>query len=114
MEAEVITTGEAQFFRYNELVTGQYRCFEMEDKMRRYKTDEKEELLEAVCNKCGRKLKLENGYLKEGCFFVDYAFGYFSRKDGTRHSFDLCEDCYDEMVGQFTISETVTSETELL
>ena len=51
--------------------------------------------------------------MKEGCFTVDYTFGYFSRKDGTRHRFDLCEDCYDKMIGQFEIPVEEDEETEL-
>ena len=59
-------------------------------------------------------MKLEKGYLKEGCFSVDYAFGYFSTKDGTRHKFDLCEECYDKLISQFQIAVEVTTNHELL
>ena len=37
--------------------------------MRKYE-EQKEKLIEAVCNCCGRALKVENGYLKEGCVAV--------------------------------------------
>ena len=39
----------------------------------------------------------------EGCFQGDVRFGYFSNKDGTRHSFDLCEECYDKMIREFSV-----------
>ena len=29
--------------------------------------------------------------------------GYFSEKDGERHSFDLCESCYDDLLRTFRI-----------
>lgn len=66
-----------------------------------------------ICNQCKKELKSEKDFLREGCFTVDYTFGYFSRKDGTRHRFDLCEDCYDKMVGQFAIPVEEDEETEL-
>lgn len=67
-----------------------------------------------ICNQCKKELKSEKGYLKEGCFSVDYAFGYFSEKDGTRQRFDLCEECYDKIVAQFQIPVEVVRDKELL
>ncbi len=67
-----------------------------------------------VCNRCGKELKLENGILKEGCFSADILFGYFSRRDGVRHRFDLCEDCYDEIISQFRVPVETAENTELL
>lgn len=80
--------------------------------MRRYDLDN--ELTEAFCNKCGRPLRIEKGIIKEGCFCVDFVWGYFSKKDGHRHQFDICEDCYDAMLEEFAISITETEETELM
>lgn len=82
--------------------------------MRRYDTEMGEQLVQVICNQCGREMKLEKGYLKEGCFTADYPFGYFSHKDGTRHHFDLCEECYDKMVRQFSVPVEVSQEKELL
>ncbi len=66
-----------------------------------------------ICNQCKKELKGDENLLKEGCFSVDYTFGYFSNKDGTRHRFDLCEDCYDRIIGQFAIPVEEDEETEL-
>lgn len=71
-------------------------------------------LRSVVCNQCGRALKIEGGILKEGCFSADYLFGYFSKKDGVRDRFDLCEECYEKIVSQFKIPVEETQETELL
>ncbi len=71
-------------------------------------------MVQVTCNGCGKALKLENGYLKEGCFTADAAFGYFSRKDGERHRFDLCEDCYDKMAAGFAIPIEAEEQSELL
>ena len=67
-----------------------------------------------VCNQCKKELKNQNGVLKEGCLSVDQVFGYFSRKDGIRHRFDLCEDCYDKLVQSFVLPVEETPENELL
>ena len=45
---------------------------------------------------------------------VDYIWGYFSNKDGTRHQFDLCEDCYDRFVKELSIPITESENNELL
>ncbi len=66
--------------------------------MRIYK---EERLAELYCNKCGKQIKVENEIIKEGSFSVDYRWDYFSNKDGRRHKFDLCENCYDEIVKSF-------------
>lgn len=82
--------------------------------MRKYENGQSKKLVHAVCNKCGRVLKVENGCLKEGCFSAEAVFGYFSRKDGTSHRFDLCEDCYDEMISQFSVPVEEEEGAELL
>lgn len=45
---------------------------------------------------------------------VRHAWDYFSEKDGEVHHFDLCESCYDELVGGFRIPVDVEEQTELL
>lgn len=46
---------------------------------------------------------------------VSKEWGYFSdKKDGTRHCFDLCEECYDKLVEQFVIPPEKQRVTELL
>ncbi len=82
--------------------------------MRKYVGEQNRQLVQVVCNQCGKELQLENGYIKEGCFTTDFLFGYFSKKDGMRHRFDLCEDCYDKMVAGFQVPADETPENELL
>ena len=48
--------------------------------MRRYKNEQEKLPEQVICNGCGRELRLERGYLKEGCFQADTIFGYFSKK----------------------------------
>ena len=82
--------------------------------MKKYEDTQDRKLIHAVCNKCGRNLKVEDGYLKEGCFSAEAVFGYFIRKDGTTHRFDLCEDCYDDMISLFKVPVEEKEGTELL
>lgn len=82
--------------------------------MRRYETENEQQLEQVVCNQCGKELKLEKGYIKEGCFAVDFCFGYFSKRDGIRHRFDLCEECYNKMIAGFRIPVEEVPENELL
>lgn len=82
--------------------------------MRKYKEEQDGKLVKVICNQCRKELKVENGYLKEGCFQADYTFGYFSRKDGTRQQFDLCEECFDKWVKQFPIPVEESQNNELL
>lgn len=81
--------------------------------MRKYTEEGHTQLEEVICNKCGRALKVENGIIKEGCFHGNAVFGYFSEKDGIRQHFDLCENCYDEMVRDFKVPAEEIEESEL-
>lgn len=82
--------------------------------MRQYLDYDKKTLEKIVCNQCGRELRLENGIVQEGMFKGETHWGYFSDKDGEKHSFDLCEECYDRLIGGFLVPVTVEDETELL
>ncbi|MDR0964175.1 MAG: hypothetical protein LBM60_06135 [Clostridium sp.] len=82
--------------------------------MRNYHAEPKSNLATVICNKCGKQLKVESGLLKEGCFSADVEFGYFSAKDGTRHRFDLCEDCYDELTSSMMVPVEIINQTEMV
>ena len=76
--------------------------------------NEQNQLVKIKCNICTKEIELEQEIIKEGCFSVDYSWGYFSTRDGMRHQFDLCEACYDKLVKEFTIPVTETENTEML
>ena len=84
--------------------------------MREYKEKEvqKSQLTRVLCNQCGRELMVSDGILKEGCFGVNYAFDYFSNKDGYIYNFDLCEECFDKWVKGFQRPVQVTETKEFL
>ena len=82
--------------------------------MRQYLDLDKRTLEKVVCNQCGRELRLENGILQEGVFSGEARWGYFSGKDGEKHTFDLCETRYDQLLKSFRIPAAVEEETELI
>ena len=45
---------------------------------------------------------------------ADIQFGFFSGKDGKKHSFDLCEECYDKMIKEFAIPVEEEEAVELI
>lgn len=82
--------------------------------MRIYLDESKKQLAAVICNKCEKELQVERGILQEGCFCGNIQFGFFSNKDGKKHSFDLCEECYDKMIKGFGIPVEEEDVTELL
>lgn len=82
--------------------------------MRIYSEQAKTELVRVVCNCCGKELLVENGFLKEECIHVEHEFGFFGKKDGISEKFDLCEECYRRIAGEFQIPAQEWERKELL
>lgn len=80
--------------------------------MRKYK--DSGQVVSVVCNCCGKKLVVEKGMVREGAISIDHVWDFFSEKDGEIHHFDLCEECYDEMILGFRIPVDVEEQVELL
>lgn len=55
------------------------------------------------CNICGKEFTIENGLYKEDFLTITKEWGYFSKKDIEKHSFRICETCYDEWTAAFMI-----------
>lgn len=66
------------------------------------------------CNVCGKKIKIENGLLKEDVFEASKEWGYFSKKDLEVHKFNICEECYEELISTFKIPVKVINKNEVL
>ena len=77
--------------------------------MRIYTDESRNQLAGVICNQCKKELSVENGI-----FSGNIQFGFFSGKDGKKHSFDLCEECYDKMIKGFAIPVEEEDVTELL
>lgn len=67
-----------------------------------------------ICNQCGKKMLEKDGILKEGCVRIRNRFGYFSKRDGVTHSFNLCEPCYDQLISGFSVPVKEEEDRELL
>lgn len=71
-------------------------------------------LVEIRCNRCGREIAMKGDIPQEDLFQVEKSWGYFSEKDGKKHSWDLCEECYEQLTGSFQIPLEETDMTEFL
>jgi hypothetical protein len=71
--------------------------------MRQCKIQETKVIDKIICNKCGKEIFVEAGVPEADVLSVQKRWGYFSEKDNERHSFDLCEECYDEWIATFQI-----------
>lgn len=63
------------------------------------------------CNICGKTIMNDKNVYTEDVLMVTKDWGYFSKKDGKRHRFCICESCYDDMIQRFVIpvcSEDIT------
>lgn len=66
------------------------------------------------CNSCGKKLKVERGILMEDAFEATKEWGYFSNWDMQIHHFNLCEECYKKITGEFQIPVEIRKKLEVL
>ena len=73
--------------------------------MRQYRRNTKEiqEISKIVCIKGGKEIQVTGGVPSEDMLEVEKRWGYFSKKDNRRDRFELCEQCYDELVGSFLV-----------
>lgn len=53
------------------------------------------------CGECITKIELNNQHIDY--LYVEKIWGYFSAKDLSRHSFNICERCYDKWIEGFNI-----------
>ncbi len=61
---------------------------------------------EVKCNVCGKTLGAVNGFFTEDFLAVTKEWGYFSEKDMEKHSFRVCEMCYNEWINKFIVPIT--------
>jgi hypothetical protein len=62
-----------------------------------------QELTDVRCNKCGRALHKDDAGYFEDYLSVSKKWGYHSPIDGDSHEFDICVDCYRDLVNGFKI-----------
>lgn len=66
------------------------------------------------CNKCGKVICQEETVEKADYLRIEKSWGYFSNKDGIRQYINICENCYDELIGSLKIPPNEKENTELL
>ena len=74
---------------------------------------EQKELKKMVCNCCGKELIVKGGIVREGVFSAECSWGYFSEKDGTSQTADICESCFEQWMSQFRIPPQTVERTEI-
>lgn len=109
---EIESCGWVKLFAQRGDPAGMHLMKKGENEMRKYKSSG--ELTSVVCNCCGKKLVVEGGILREGAIQICHTWDFFSEKDGEIQRFDLCEDCYDNLVNQFRIEPEVEEQVEFI
>lgn len=71
-------------------------------------------LKKVFCNACGREIRHTQNIITGPALSFRAEWGFFSGKDGESHRFEVCEDCYDQIVGEFAIPVEIEERTELL
>lgn len=67
-----------------------------------------EESLDTIsCNICGRQVKKNDFGYFEDHLSVTKTWGYGTPLDGETHTFDICFDCYSDMLDNFVIPPKV-------
>ncbi len=67
------------------------------------------------CNRCGKRICLEEEKDKTSFLAVRKVWGYFSEnKDGKIYSVELCEPCCDELAQEFALAPEIEENTELV
>lgn len=67
-------------------------------------TKKQEELDSLQCNRCGKICQdSTDPEPKSDYLEVEVYWGYYSKKDGEKHKWDICEECYDKIVSEFVL-----------
>ena len=81
--------------------------------MRKYE-ENTGKILAVTCNQCGKNIEVRENMILEEVFNGNHVCGYFSKRDGIRDKFDLCEDCYEKFLKSFLIPVDSEEESELV
>lgn len=65
------------------------------------------------CYCCGKEIDKIDGRHYVDTLNIDKQWGYFSRKDLERHTFTVCETCYDKWISSFLIPVNKTEVIEV-
>ncbi len=60
-----------------------------------------------LCNKCGKKINFKHKFKRQDYLDVKKNWGYHSDYDGQVHSFQICRECYKELINSFEIKPKI-------
>lgn len=63
----------------------------------------KDEIEDVICNVCGEKIQKDDYGNIFDYLSIEKKWGYYSKCDGEKHSFDICENCYHKLAETFKI-----------
>ncbi len=63
----------------------------------------KQKAVNIYCNKCSKEIPKKDKTHFSDFLEINKQWGYFSDSDGETHSFDICQDCYNEFISSFKI-----------
>ncbi len=72
---------------------------------------ERKKLRYVICNRCGKNIEI-NKY--KDFLNINKIWGYNSNHDNELHEFELCEECYDELVKELKIKPKVTKKKRFI
>lgn len=71
------------------------------------KTVHEEKVITLLCNRCGKKHDNHDHIDFSDIESFSHTFGYGTTLDGTKYEFDLCEDCFKEIISDFKIKPEI-------
>jgi len=74
-----------------------------------------ERVMKVICNRCKKEISIsDTGMMLEDYMHVEKTWGYFSRQDGQRIAFDLCEECTGQLISEFAVPVYQEDVSELI
>lgn len=74
-----------------------------------------ERIVKVVCNRCKKEISIsDTGMMLEDYLHVEKTWGYFSKQDGQRIAFDLCEECTSQLISEFEVPVYQEDVSELI
>ncbi len=64
-----------------------------------------------ICNQCGENIEIKQ---YKDFLNINKTWGYNSNYDNENHEFELCENCYKELLDNFKIQPKVTRKKKFL
>lgn len=67
--------------------------------MKTYKQVARKEVDEIFCDCCGKSCTITEPVIEHEYATLEATWGYFSGQDGTQYAIEICETCFDQILG---------------